>query len=60
MRQSNLVFTVASAAIASLSGLVPVSVHAQASQAGTPSPPQAVEKPYDWKWGAARIIETPG
>src|SRR5215831_18620675 len=41
MPQSNLVFTVASAAIASLSGLVPVSVHAQASQAGTPSPRRA-------------------
>ena len=54
MRQSNLVFTVASAAIASLSGLVPVSVHAQASQAGTPSPPQAVEKPYDWKASFAK------
>jgi quercetin dioxygenase-like cupin family protein len=54
MPRNNLVFTVASAAIASLSGLVPVSVHAQASQAGTPTPPQAVEKPYDWKASFAK------
>ncbi len=47
MRQSNLVFMVASAGIASLSGLVPVNVRAQTSQAGTQSPPQVVEKPYE-------------
>jgi formylglycine-generating enzyme required for sulfatase activity len=49
MRKSNLVFMVASAAIASLSGLVHVNVRAQTPQAGTQGPPQAVEKPYDWK-----------
>jgi formylglycine-generating enzyme required for sulfatase activity len=54
MRQSNLVFMVASAGIASLSGLVPVNVRAQTSQAGTQSPPQVVEKPYDWKASFAK------
>src|SRR6516162_10725355 len=54
MRQSNVVFVVASAAIASVSGLVPVNVGAQTSQAGTQSPPQAVEKPYDWKASFAK------
>ena len=54
MRQSNLVFMVASAAIASLSGLVPVNVRAQTPQAGTQSPPQVVEKPYDWKASFAK------
>jgi formylglycine-generating enzyme required for sulfatase activity len=54
MRQSNVVFMVASAAIASLSGLVPVGVRAQASQAGTQSPPHAVVKPYDWKASFAK------
>ena len=53
MRQGNLVFVVASTAIASLSGLVPVGVRAQTSQAGTQSPPQ-VEKPYDWKASFAK------
>ena len=53
MCQSNLVFMVASAVIASSSGLVPVNVHAQSSQAGTQSPPQA-EKPYDWKASFAK------
>ena len=51
MRQSNLVFMVASTTIASLSGLVPVNVRAQTSQAGTP---QVVEKPYDWKASFAK------
>jgi formylglycine-generating enzyme required for sulfatase activity len=49
MRQSNLVFMVALAAIAGLRGPVPVNVHAQTSQAGTQGSPQVVEKPYDWK-----------
>jgi hypothetical protein len=48
MRPSNLVFMAASAAIAGLSGLAPVNVRAQTSQAGAQSPPQVVEKPYDW------------
>ena len=55
MRQGNVVFVVASAAIASLSGLIPVNVRAQTSQAGTQSPPQAVEKPYDWKASFAKV-----
>jgi formylglycine-generating enzyme required for sulfatase activity len=54
MRQGNVMFVVASAAIAGLSGLVPVNVRAQAPQAGTHSPPQAVEKPYDWKASFAK------
>jgi formylglycine-generating enzyme required for sulfatase activity len=54
MRQSNLGFIVASAAIASLSGLVPVNVHAQTPQAGTQGPPQAAEKPYDWNASFAK------
>jgi formylglycine-generating enzyme required for sulfatase activity len=54
MRQSNFAFMVASAAIVSLSGLVPVNVRAQTSQAGAQSPPQAVEKPYDWKASFAK------
>ena len=54
MRQSNFAFMVASAAIVSLSGLVPVNVRAQTSQAGAQSPPQAAEKPYDWKASFAK------
>jgi hypothetical protein len=54
MRQSNVVFMVASAAIASLSGLVPVNVRAQTPQADAQSPPQALEKPYDWKASFAK------
>src|ERR1700719_1320154 len=54
MRQSDLVFMVTSAAIASLSGLGPVHVRAQTPQAGTQSPPQAVEQPYDWKVSFAK------
>jgi formylglycine-generating enzyme required for sulfatase activity len=54
MRQSNVVFVVASAAIAGLSGLVPVKVFAQTSQASTQGPPQATEKPYDWKGSFAK------
>jgi hypothetical protein len=54
MRQGNLGFIVASAAIASLSGLVPVNVHAQTPQAGTQGPPQAAEDPYDWKASFAK------
>lgn len=54
MRQSTLGFMVASAAIASLSGLVPVNVCAQTPQAGSKSAPQAVEKPYDWKASFAK------
>jgi formylglycine-generating enzyme required for sulfatase activity len=52
MRQGNLVLIVASAAIASVSGLGPVNIRAQTSQAG--SPPQAAEKPYDWKASFAK------
>ena len=54
MRRSKLVFMVASAAIAGLSGLVPADVRAQTSQAGTQNPPQAVETPYDWKASFAK------
>ena len=54
MRQSTLGFMAASAAIASLSGLVPVNVCAQTPQAGSKRAPQAVEKPYDWKASFAK------
>jgi hypothetical protein len=54
MRQSKFVFMVASAAIASLSGLVPVNVRAQTSQADTQNPPQAADKLYDWKASFAK------
>src|SRR5246500_5646089 len=54
MRQSNFAFMVASAAMVSLSGLVPVNVRAQTSQAGAQSPPQVAEKPYDWKASFAK------
>jgi formylglycine-generating enzyme required for sulfatase activity len=54
MRQRNLVFVVASVAIASLSGLVSVKVHAQTSQAATQSASQGPEKPYDWKTSFAK------
>ena len=54
MRQSNLILMAASAAIATLTGLATVNVRAQTSQAGTQSPPQVVEKPYDWKASFAK------
>jgi hypothetical protein len=54
MRQRNLVFVVASAAIASLSGLVPFNVRAQTSEAGTQNPPQVAAKSYDWKASFAK------
>ncbi len=54
MRQKNLVSVVASVAIAGLSGLISVRVHAQTSPPATRNEPQAPERPYDWKVSFAK------
>src|SRR5713226_5088155 len=54
MRQKNLAFVVASAAVASQLVLISVRVHVQTSAPATQSAPQTPGKPYDWKASFAK------